>query len=95
MIDTLVSVSKGEDSATFYLSVSNTILMKLVANSKEIGLGDNIRVGADSDFIKSRFNLNVEPDSLFIEDFEASGYFLLSFQNSKLEKIIYQVKYMD
>ena len=93
--DTVMIFSNGKDTANFYVSPSNTILQAVAVNSQEIVLNDSIKVGVDDEVVKRRFNLEVMPDSLVVKDFENSSYFLFTFQQGKVDRIIYKARYFD
>lgn len=93
--DTVMIFSNGKDTANFYVSPSNTILQEVTINSQEIILNDSIKVGADNEVLKRKFNLEAVSDSLIVKDFENSSYFLFTFQKGKIDRIVYKARYFD
>ena len=93
--DTVMIFSNGPDTANFYVSPSKAILQEVVVNSQQITLNDSIKVGAYDQVIKRKFNLEALPDSLIVKDFENSSHFLFTFQQGRIDRIVYKAKYLD
>ncbi|MEA5425812.1 hypothetical protein [Arcicella lustrica] len=79
-----------------YLSASgNKILLYALIKSPNFLIGEKISVGNLKSIIAQKLKVSTLSDLVIISDIEGSGQIILSFKNEYLNKIEYQVLYLD
>lgn len=95
VIDTIFTFKNDGDCFTFYKAVTNLIPLNAVIISDRYIIDDSIKVGVPYTILKNRFNLKVAVDTLIVEDFEGSRYFMFLFKEQTLNRIVFKITDLD